>query len=289
MKPRIAIAIQIVALSTTACGITTGSLLPTAPAAIDGAAVAGAGPIHSLSAVVGGWTGTETATYGESGALVVTFAQLPTSDGAITASLSWTSARTLLTFNGILTGILDQMVITATNGPANACSYRAVGALNQAGTQITGTYTGVGPTPCPSKAGTFVLNRESTPPPPVPPVPPVPPTPPIPPIPPVAPACPPSYTYTGPGTFQLANSGDAVELAYVQANVSALLSGPVKTELTTTSWTSDGSYPVVLVKSAQTYTLYANVRTGDVLQSPAFNQNGKQQAISHVSRFACVG
>ncbi len=97
------------------------------------------------------------------------------------------------------------------------------------------------------------------------------------------------YSYDGPATFSLANSGDATELAYVNSHVSpGLFTGPTKTSLTTTTWTSDGNYAVVLVKSGTTYRLYVNVTVGQVLQSPGFNPQGKQQAISHVSTFACA-
>ncbi len=96
-------------------------------------------------------------------------------------------------------------------------------------------------------------------------------------------------SYIGANPFTLENSGDATELAYVQANVSASLYGPVKFEPdTTTSWVSDGNYPVVLVKAGTVYYLYVNVQTGDVLQSQAFNSHGVRQNISHVSKFTCV-
>ncbi len=90
----------------------------------------------------------------------------------------------------------------------------------------------------------------------------------------------------------LANSGDATELAWVQTNISggSALTGPVSTSLSgPTTWTSDGNYPVVLVKGAgQDFGVYVNVKTGDVLTTPSTNHNGILQAISHVSRFACA-
>jgi len=91
-----------------------------------------------------------------------------------------------------------------------------------------------------------------------------------------------------PNPFSLPNSSDATERAYVQTTVSPLLIGPTKTSLSgTTSWVSDGNYPVVLVKASTVYWLYTNVTTGQVLQSPGYNPNGQQQNLSHVSRFTC--
>lgn len=218
-----------------------------------------------LSLVTGTWTGVETASVGQSGTLSVTFTQSPTPDGVVAATLSWTSATTSLTFHGTLTGTLSAMVITATDGPVGGCSYNATGSLNPAGTQITGSYTGAGPGACPTKAGTFVLNGQSY----------------------VPPACPQEFSYTGPATFTLANSGDATELAYIHDHVNALLTGPTKVEPGGKSWTSDGNYPAVLVKSGTTYAIFVNVTTGQVLQSPGLNPQGKQQDISHVSKFVC--
>ena len=121
--------------------------------------------------------------------------------------------------------------------------------------------------------------------PPPPPPPPLPPPPPPPGPPPDACAGP--WTYTGPNPFSLPNAGEATQLAYVREHVSALLVGPEKTSLTTTQWTSDGNYPVVIVKSSTSYALHVNVRAGQVLPTPSTNHNGKPQDISHVSRFVC--
>ncbi len=112
----------------------------------------------------------------------------------------------------------------------------------------------------------------------------------IPPPPPPPSTCGLTAVYNGINPFSLGNSGDATELAYVQANVSNLLTGPVKYEPTsTTSWTSDGNYPVVLVKSSTTYYLYTNVVLGQVLLSQSFNSHEVRQNISHISRFSCGG
>ncbi len=111
----------------------------------------------------------------------------------------------------------------------------------------------------------------------------------IPPPPPPPTSCNLTAVYNGSNPFSLANSGDATELAYVQTNVSNLLSGPVKFEPNdSTSWVSDGAYPVVLVKSATSYYLYTNVTLGQVLLSQSFNSHGNRQAISHISRFSCA-
>jgi hypothetical protein len=247
----------------------------TAPAALDSTPVGGQ-PVSSthqpLTLVAGDWTGTETATVGESGKLKVNLTQLPTPGQEIAATLVWTSALTSLSYEGTLTGTLDQMVITASNNPGgHMCGYRAIGALNQEGTEITGTYSGVGPNPCPTKSGSFVLRRQ-----------------PIPPPPPVT-ECPATFIYNGPNPFELPNSSDASELAYVRSNVSSALSSAGKVSLTgKTEWTSDGNYAVVIVKSGTVWFIYTNVSAGDVLQSPAVNSQGKRQEISHVSRFACV-
>ena len=73
----------------------------------------------------------------------------------------------------------------------------------------------------------------------------------------------------------------------MQANVSPELVGPMKTGLQSTSWTSDGDYAVVLVKSATTYWLHVNVTAGSVLPTSSMNSDGTPQAISHVSAFVC--
>ncbi len=90
--------------------------------------------------------------------------------------------------------------------------------------------------------------------------------------------------------FQLDNAGDATELAYVQTHVtpSGVFSGLSKIDnVNQTYWAADKNWGVVLVKSGTFYTLYTNVVAGQTLQSPSYNQNGQQQAISHVSRFDC--
>lgn len=119
--------------------------------------------VGALSLVTGTWTGSETATVGQSGTLSVTFTQPPTPDGVVAANLVWTSAATSLIYNGTLTGTISSMVITVTAYlPGDtACGYTATGALNEAGTQLTGTYAGTGPAPCPTKAGSFILNGKS--------------------------------------------------------------------------------------------------------------------------------
>lgn len=96
------------------------------------------------------------------------------------------------------------------------------------------------------------------------------------------------WSYSGSNPFSLPNSSEATELAYVQTNVSPLLTGPSKINLESKTWTSTGNFPVVIVKAAQVWYLYTNVTTGQVLQSPAFNQNGNQQNISHISKFVCA-
>jgi hypothetical protein len=84
------------------------------------------------------------------------------------------------------------------------------------------------------------------------------------------------------------NSGSAAELAYVQAHVSPLLVGPVKSDNQGISWTSDGDYAAVLIKSSTTYWLHVNVTNGSVLPTSSTNGNGNAQGISHISRFVCL-
>ena len=132
-----------------------------------------------------------------------------------------------------------------------------------------------------------------TPPPPTPPPPtPPPPTPPPPTPPPPTPPTPPNvcegpWTYGGPNPFALPNSGSATELAYVQAHVSPLLVGPVKSDNQGMSWTSDGDYAAVLIKSSTSYWLHVNVTKGSVLPTPSTSGSGNPQGISHISRFVC--
>lgn len=262
---------MLAAILVSGCSIEKGSMM--APAAFT---PVGSPSIPSkaqpLSLVEGTWTGTETANVGESGTLQVTLTQLPTPGQEIAASLVWTSALTSLAYEGTLTGTLDHMVISATNNPGgHICGYEAVGALNEEGTEITGTYSGVGPHPCPTKSGSFTLHGRSY----------------IPPPPPVS-ECPQTFVYGGPNPFELPNSSDASELAYVQSNVSATLTSAGKVSSEGTGWTSDGNYAVVIVKSATVSFIYTNVSAGDILQSHGFNSQGTRQNISHVHRFVCA-
>ena len=262
----------IAAVLVSGCSIEHGSLTaPSASVPVDSQPIPSTA--QPLSLVEGTWSGTETATVGESGTLRVTFTQLPTPGQEIAASLAWTSALTSLVYDGTLTGTIDHMVISASNSPGgHMCGYEALGALNEEGTEITGTYSGVGPHPCPMKSGSFVLRGQSY----------------IPP-PPSGPECPATFAYDGPNPFDLPNSNDASELGYVQSNVSPSLTSAGKVSLQgTTDWTSDGNYAVVIVKSGTVWFIYTNVSAGDILQSEAFNSQGKRQNISHVHRFVCA-
>ena len=73
----------------------------------------------------------------------------------------------------------------------------------------------------------------------------------------------------------------------MQAHVSPLLVGPVKSDNQGISWTSDGDYAVVLIKSSTSYWLHVNVTKGSVLPTSSTNGNGDPQGISHISRFVC--
>ena len=259
----------VLACLTVACGYTKGSNW-VAPGGIGSGDTYQASPIQALSLVIGTWTGVETASVGESGSLIVTFTQSPAPDGVVAATISWKSALTSLTYHGTLSGTIGNMVITVSDYLADDshCGYVGNGALNAAGTQITGTYHGTGPAPCPTKAGSFVLNGRSY----------------------VQPQCPTAFTYSGPNPFELPNSSTATELAYVKANVhNSLVSvGTTTPSGESTSWTSTGNYAVVIVKAAQKWYIYLNVQVGNVLLSQSFNQNGGRQAVSHVHRFNCI-
>jgi hypothetical protein len=126
-----------------------------------------------------------------------------------------------------------------------------------------------------------------SPPPPSPPPPSPPPPSPPPPSPPPPNLCAGPWTYGGPNPFELPDSGNASELAYVQAHVSPLLVGPVTTEIQGSSWTSDGNYAVVIIKSSTSYWLHVNVTQGSVLPTSSTNGSGNPQGISHISRFEC--
>lgn len=213
----------------------------------------------------GEWTGTTTATgLGESGTLT---AQFTIGDGGtVDAHLTWTSNVTTLIYGGTVTGTFSNLVINA-DSPTK-CTYTAQGTLSQDQNTFSGTYSGAGPGVCPQKTGIFELHRPRVP---------------------EVPKCPTSFSYSGPNPFELPNSGDATELAYVRDNVSPLLINLEKVnEPGGTSWTADENFAVVLVKAATHYYLYLNVHVGDVVQSESYNKQGVRQAISHVSRFICA-
>lgn len=135
-----------------------GDPVPTGPAV--NAFTGNSGTVGILSLVTGTWTGSETASVGLSGPLSVTFTQVPTPDANVAGNVAVTLSTG--TFHGTFSGTINSLNIVATDGPTGACNYHAIGALNEAGTQITGTYTGSGDGPnCPNKAGTFVLNGQS--------------------------------------------------------------------------------------------------------------------------------
>jgi hypothetical protein len=120
----------------------------------------GGGTVSALSLVTGTWTGSETASVGLSGPLSVTFTQAPTPDAHVAGSITVTLSTG--TFSGTFSGTVSSIDLVATAGPAGVCNYHAIGTLNEAGTQMTGTYTGSGTGPnCDNKAGTFVLNGQS--------------------------------------------------------------------------------------------------------------------------------
>ena len=153
------IAMLLVAFVCVGCSQEKGGF--TGPGSVSIGIPSSGGQPQPASLVTGLWTGTATASHGESGTLSVTFTQPPTPDQAISASVVWISATSSLVFDGVLTGTIDNLNIDASNLPGG-CTYKAVGALNEAGTIITGNYTATGPGSCPQKAGSFTLNGGST-------------------------------------------------------------------------------------------------------------------------------
>ena len=152
------IAMLLVAFVCVGCSQEKGSYI--SPGSVSFDIPSSSGQLQPASLVTGTWTGTATASHGESGTLSATFTQPPTPDQAVSATIAWTSNTTSLVFNGVLTGTIDNLNIDASNLPGG-CTYKAVGALNEAGTIITGNYTATGPGSCPQKAGSFTLSGGS--------------------------------------------------------------------------------------------------------------------------------
>ena len=140
-----------------ACSSNPQAPTPTNPSA-PATGPSGTGHTTTLSELVGVWIGHETASKGESGDLTVVFENHPTPGKNVRAQITWTSDTTHKTYEGQVEGTLEHLTINS--HPAYDCVYKAEGALNAAGNQITGTYFAVGAAPCPSKAGTFYLNRQ---------------------------------------------------------------------------------------------------------------------------------
>jgi hypothetical protein len=134
------------------CGVEKwGDPSPTDPSASSGTV--------GMRSLVGSWTGTETATVGESGTLAATFTAAPTdSDTAVSVTLRWTNERITRTYAGLAHGPLSDLVIVAAD---YACGYTAEGVTAPDGTVIKGTYHGTdgGAAFCAQKAGTFVLTK----------------------------------------------------------------------------------------------------------------------------------
>jgi K319-like protein len=166
MRKTVAVVVLVWACSVVACG-GSGSISSPTMSSSTPIEFSSGGDSIGLESVIGPWTGTETATVGRSGALSVVFSHGPNpGNDSVAAVITWTGG---ITVHGTVTGPVSNMHIVATDGPAGTCNYDAIGALNQAHNQITGTYTGAGEGPnCTRKAGTFVLNgvvREDEPPP----------------------------------------------------------------------------------------------------------------------------
>jgi hypothetical protein len=77
----------------------------------------------------------------------------------------------------------------------------------------------------------------------------------------------------------------------VNSNVSPLLTGTIGAEFDDRplSWTSDGNYAVVLLRSRSGYWLYVNVTMGSVLtMGGESNTSDMDPRIKAVSRFFCA-
>ncbi len=253
---------SVVAALAAGCSATKGGSSTMAPSAGPAAGVVSSQDVLStLTTPNPVWTGTTTASDGVSGAATVTF--------GTSGTVSWTGPTGTYTGTFSATNPGNGVHVVATiqgSGAASACNYAVVGDV--VGGVLTGTYTLGGPCIDKSGHGTFRLVQGA-----------------------VLVSCGP-FSYGGPHVIQLSNSGDATELAWVKANVTngGDLSGPTTTTLNgPTTWTSDGNYPVVLVKGAgQDFGVYVNVTTGQVLTTPSTNSHGDLQAISHVARFVCA-
>jgi hypothetical protein len=262
------IVIAVLLLSACKPSVEKGSPFVTGPAGISNI---NDGIVWSISSLeYTGWTGTTTPTgLGEAG--VLDPVNITNGDGgSVSIQFTWTSGVTSQSYNGTVSGTYNNLTIQATNAP-NSCNYTAQGSLSDDSLVFSGTYSGTGSSHCLLKSGTFRLTRECTnceP----------------------EPVCVGPWVYNGSNPFNLQPSSDANELSYVLANVTPnQLSGPNKTNLSATSWASDGNYPVVLLKGPQSqYILIVNVTTGQVIQSPFENNNGRQQDFSHASTFICT-
>lgn len=134
-----------------------------------------------LTSLIGTWTGTTTSTDGHSsnGALIVVLSSDGSNDGPgnssgtesnckgndanhgdsnqsgcpITATVTWTSNKTSLTFHGTASGPLSNVSIVGTD---NACTYSASGIAS--GSTIAGSYAFTGPG-CKHDSGNFSLSK----------------------------------------------------------------------------------------------------------------------------------
>jgi hypothetical protein len=79
-------------------------------------------------------------------------------DNSLSATVTWTQSGGSITYTGAVTGSVDHVNINAAS-PAS-CNYKAVGALNAAGTTMTGTYEGVAGASCQADAGTFTITKQ---------------------------------------------------------------------------------------------------------------------------------
>lgn len=145
-------AIAVLASSVVACNYSKGGTIPTDVGGETSTSISGDNKLSArdVATLTGEWTGSETATVGESGTLTAVF-----SEGGSVA-LTWKSSTTVATGNGTATGSLSALSITS---DATKCGYSAFGTLSADQNTITGTYQGSGPGVCPTKKGSFTLTR----------------------------------------------------------------------------------------------------------------------------------
>lgn len=132
--------------------------MPTAPTPVAPAAAVSGGATISpavIAAISGTWAGpTTSSTPAGNGHLVFVFGP---SIGSVSAAVTWTSSNTSVSYTGSVAGTMDNLTLSTT--AQQTCSYTGKGAINAAGTELTGSYAAAG-TGCHADTGTFVLTKQ---------------------------------------------------------------------------------------------------------------------------------